>query len=141
MIEISHGPIAKAGDVDTPARAMVNLTAPLTIRANHVMLLHDDDFPVVELAAQLGSWLEREEMTEFRFRSMESEYDDLLVIGVAPGRRYLLSSRWQTAPAPSLDESSVRRAATAYVESVGHAAAKFGVNLQRVVSELRRDTP
>jgi len=135
VIELRHGPLKQSGPLNSLAATMVRLTAPFSLRAEGAEIISDDDFPVVELAAQLGAWLATGAEGEFRYRSLESDDEDILRF--APGgNEFVISSSWALSDGIGSNAKDLQFAVNAFVSSIADAARRNGVDLTEIVSKI-----
>jgi hypothetical protein len=114
---------------------MVRLTAPFSLRAEGAEIIRDDDFPVVELAAQLGAWLTTGAQDEFRYRSLESDDEDILRF-VRRGGEFVVSSSWAPSEGVRSNAEDLQLAVSAFVLSIAEAARRNGVDLTEIATKI-----
>lgn len=113
---------------------LLGVVATLIIEVGGHVLYREPVFPIVELRAQLGHWLEDglAAHDRFSFRSLESEDPDLLTLTPDENGRWTVAARYQLRPVEvALADSEVRDACLAYVASVDrwvHAVLKIDVD-------------
>ena len=96
---------------------MLRIVATFTVAAEEIELFSEEEFPIVELAAQLDYWLRRDDGQPFTYDSAESE--DVLLSFKPETQGWRIGSAIQKRrPDRLFALEEVRNAASLYVGSV-----------------------
>lgn len=127
MIELRLSDLhAERPELDHPADAFIGVTGRFEITADETAVYAEDQFPVIELAAELGDWLRRglEAHRDFEFDSMSTPEPGWVWIRHA-GSGWRVGSLHQDRPDIAVrGDSEIRTAVERFIEAVKEAAVR-----------------
>ncbi len=107
-------------DGDRPRDAfgiLLGVNATFTVLAGELQLLVEEEFPIVELAAQLKHWVDCGGDAPFEYESLEAE--DILLWFKPESAGWLIGSDWQNEPSEHLFRlDDFKSAAGSYIDRV-----------------------
>ena len=113
---------------------LLNFGCKFAVRAKGVQVFAEVEFPFVEFASQVATWLASGKQTNFDFDSMESAVLGLVYFHREEGGWNVGSMQEDSCPPVTVTDDELDRGLKSFLSFVVAAIDKFGVDVRPLVS-------